>query len=148
MTLLIKLPCILLFLPLLAFGQTDYKADVDIIRASRAASNNAIARHDIEGMAKYWLSDFTQTIGRGITTVGRDSVSAGWGNLFKTNQTVSYIRTPENIIVGDNGIMAWESGHWDAINSYSKGGNYSAMWRKINGDWKLQAELFVSLRKL
>lgn len=28
------------------------------------------------------------------------------------------------------------------------GGNYSAMWRKIDGEWKLQAELFVSLKKL
>jgi hypothetical protein len=44
--------------------------------------------------------------------------------------------------------MAWETGIWTAKNSYSNGGNYSAMWRKIDGIWKLQAELFVSLKKL
>jgi len=144
MPLLIKLSFVLL----LAFQQTDYKADIETIKASRAASNTAIGKHDIEGMAKYWLPDFTQTIGRGITTTGKDSIIAGWKKLFQTNKTVAYVRTPATITVGDNEIMAWETGTWVATNSYSKGGNYSAMWRKIDGSWKLQAELFVSLRKL
>jgi len=144
MPLLIKLSFVLL----LAFQQTDYKADIETIKTSRTASNTAIGKHDIEGMAKYWLPDFTQTIGRGITTTGKDSIIAGWKKLFKTNKTVAYVRTPATITVGDNGIMAWETGTWTATNSYSKGGNYSAMWRKIDGNWKLQAELFVSLRKL
>jgi hypothetical protein len=42
--------------------------------------------------------------------------------------------------------IAWETGYWVAKNSYSKGGNYAAMWRKFDGVWKLQSELFVSLR--
>jgi ketosteroid isomerase-like protein len=148
MPLLIKLPLILLISALLTFNQNDYKADVKAIKASRTASNTAIAKHNIDGMAKYWLPDFTQTIGRGITTTGKDSIIAGWKKLFKTNKTVAYIRTPATITVGDNGIMAWETGTWIAKNSYSRGGNYSAMWRKINGTWQLQAELFVSLKKL
>lgn len=112
------------------------------------ASNAAIARHDIDGIAKYWLPDFVQTIGRGVSFIGKDTIIASWKELFKTNKTVLYIRTPVEIIVGDNGIMAWETGSWIAKNSYSKGGRYSAMWRKVDGEWKLQAELFVSLRKL
>jgi len=120
----------------------------DSIRASRMASNAAIARHDIAGMAKYWLPDFVQTIGRGTSLTGKDTIVATWKQLFKTNPAVLYVRKPVTITVGDNGIMAWETGTWTAKSSYSKGGNYSAMWRKINGEWKLQAELFVSLRKL
>jgi ketosteroid isomerase-like protein len=112
------------------------------------ASNAAIARHDINSMAKYWLPDFVQTIGRGTSLTGKDAIIAAWKQLFKNNPAVSYIRKPTTITVGDNGIMAWETGAWEAKNSYSKGGNYSAMWRKINGEWKLQAELFVSLEKL
>jgi ketosteroid isomerase-like protein len=138
----------LLLAALLAFKQTDYKADVEIIKASRAASNSAIAKHDVDGIAKYWLPDFVQTIGRGITTIGKDSIASAWKQLFKTNKTVTYVRTPVTITVGDNGIMAWETGNWVAKNSYSKGGNYSAMWRKTDGVWKLQTELFVSLKKL
>jgi len=133
-------------MPYLVFAQNG--RDADVIRSSRIASNQALAHHDINGMAKYWLPDFVQTIGRGTSLTGRDTIIAVWKQLFKTNPAVLYIRKPATITVGDNSIMAWETGTWDAKNSYSKGGNYSAMWRKINGEWKLQAELFVSLRKL
>lgn len=97
-------------------------------------------------MSKYYLPDFVQTIDKGISTTGKQLAITEWKNLFKTNKTVAYIRTPTTIIVGDNNIMAGETGTWVAKNSYSKGGNYSAMWRKVNGTWMLQAELFVSLK--
>jgi len=136
-----------LILPAFAFSQNEQQ-DADIIKSSRMSSNAAIARHDIGGMAKYWLPDFVQTIGRGSSLTGRDTIVASWKQLFRTNSAVLYVRKPVQIIIGDNGIMAWETGTWEAKNSYSKGGNYSAMWRKIGGEWKLQAELFVSLKKL
>jgi ketosteroid isomerase-like protein len=137
---------ILLSLPYFILAQNEQEAD--IIKASRMASNAAIARHDIDGIAKYWLPDFVQTIGRGTSLTGKDTIIATWKQLFKSNPDVLYTRNPVTITVGDNGVMAWETGTWEAKNSYSKGGNYSAMWRKINGEWKLQAELFVSLKKL
>jgi len=132
----------------IAAAQTHLRNDVAIIRSSREASNAAIAKHDIDGMAKYWLKDFVQTIGKGSSLTGKDTIINAWKVLFRTNSTVLYVRKPTRIVVGDNGIMAWETGTWEAKNSYSKGGNYSAMWRKIDGEWKLQAELFVSLYKL
>ena len=143
-----RITLVFLFLSQFAFAQNNQQDDVATIKVSRAASNAAIARHDIDGMSKYWLKDFVQTIGKGTTMTGSDNVINAWKELFKVNSTVSYVRTPTEIIVGDNGIMAWETGTWTAQNSYSKGGNYSAMWRKIDGEWKLQAELFVSLKKL
>jgi len=143
-----RITLVFLFLSQFAFAQSNQQDDVATIKASRAESNKAIARHDIDGISKYWLPDFVQTIGRGTTLTGKDPVIASWKKLFSTNASVSYIRTPVEVIVGDNGIMAWETGTWTAKNSYSKGGKYSAMWRKIDGEWKLQAELFVSLKKL
>jgi len=136
-----------LMLPAFAFSQNEQQ-DVDIIKSSRMSSNAAIARHDIEGMAKYWLPDFVQTIGRGSSLTGRDTIIGSWKQLFRTNPAVLYVRKPVQISIGDNGVMAWETGTWEAKHSYSKDGNYSAMWRKIDGEWKLQAELFVSLRQL
>jgi ketosteroid isomerase-like protein len=131
----------------IVFAQST-QDDIATIKASRAASNAAIARHDIDGIAKNWLKDFVQTIGRGSSLTGKDTIIGSWKQLFRTNPAVLYVRKPVQIIIGDNGVMAWETGTWDAKNSYSKGGNYSAMWRKIDGEWKLQAELFVSLKKL
>ncbi len=144
-----RLAIFILLLPVqFAFAQNNDQGDIAAIKASRAASNAAIAQHDIDGIAKYWLPDFVQTIGRGTSLTGKDTITASWKALFKTNKTVLYVRTPTAIVIGDNGIMAWETGIWTAKNSYSNGGNYSAMWRKIDGIWKLQTELFVSLKKL
>jgi ketosteroid isomerase-like protein len=142
-----RLAIFLLLLPAqIVFAQQSKPDDTAIIKTSRASSNAALARHDIDGMAKYWLPDFVQTIGRGTSLTGKDSIISAWKKLFSTNSTVLYVRSPVNITIGNNGIMAWETGTWTAKNSYSNGGNYSAMWRKIDGTWKLQAELFVSLR--
>lgn len=58
-----------------------------------------------------------------------------------------YVRTPQEIIVGETGNLAWEKGKWTATNSPVKGGSYSAMWRKTDKVWKLQAEMFVILAK-
>jgi len=37
------------------------------------------------GIAKYWLDDFVQVIGRGIYQTGKDSITASWRNLFESN---------------------------------------------------------------
>jgi len=129
-----------------AFAQNTHNNDIATIKSNRAASNNAIAKHDINGIAKYWLDDFVQVIGRGIYQTGKDSITASWKALFNSNSQVAYIRNPEEIVISDNDTTAWERGQWIGIHSYSKGGNYAAMWIKRNDNWMLKAELFVSLK--
>ena len=128
-----------------AFGQNTHNNDSMAIRSNRAASNNAIAKHDVNGIAKYWLDDFVQVIGRGVYQTGKDSIIASWKALFNSNPEISYIRSPKEIVISDNDTLAWEQGQWVGIHSYSKGGNYAAMWIKRRGKWMLKAELFVSL---
>ena len=138
-----------IFLFLLSFYQTfsqnPHNNDIAIIKSNRAASNDAIARHDVDGIAKFWLDDFVQVIGRGVYQTGKDSIIASWKALFSTNSQIGYIRNPEEITISDDDTLAWERGQWIGIHSYSKGGNYAAMWIKRNGNWMLKAELFVSL---
>ena len=145
-----ELKVIFLFLGLLcfhrSFAQNTHNNDIAIIKSNRAASNNAIARHDVDGMSKYWLDDFVQVIGRGTYETGKENISVSWKKLFNTNPKVVYARIPEEFIISDNDTMAWETGKWTGIHTYSKGGNYSAMWIKRNGSWMLKAELFVSLK--
>ena len=119
--------------------------DVAIIKLNRAASNAAIAKHDVNGIAKFWLDDFVQVIGRGTYETGKENIKASWKALFDDNAQVSYARNPEEIIISDNDTLAWEKGKWIGVHTYSKGGNYAAMWIKRNGTWMLKAELFVSL---
>ncbi|MFT3932562.1 MAG: hypothetical protein QM726_03010 [Chitinophagaceae bacterium] len=134
---------ILFFHSLIA--QNKQSNDVTIIKSYRSASNDAIARHDVNGIAKYWLDDFVQVIGRGIYQTGKDSIKATWTDLFNNNSHVVYVRNPKEIVISNNDTLAWEQGKWIGKHTYSKGGNYAAMWIKRNGNWMLKAELFVSL---
>jgi ketosteroid isomerase-like protein len=129
-----------------SFTQSIHSRDIVTIKSDRAASNNAIKKHDINGIAKYWLNDFVQVIGRGTYQTGKDAIIASWKDLFRSNPQVSYIRNPEEVIISDNDTMAWERGKWIGIHSYSKGGNYAAMWIKRNDIWMLKAELYVSTK--
>jgi ketosteroid isomerase-like protein len=128
------------------FAQNMHNTDIATIKSNRIASNNAIAKHDLNGIEQFWLDDFVQVIGRGTSETGKENISTSWKALFKTNPKVVYVRIPGEIIISDNDTMAWESGKWTGIHTYSKGGNYSAMWIKRNGNWMLKAELFVSLK--
>lgn len=129
-----------------SIGQSHKLKQAAAIKAARAASNKAIAAHDIDGISRYWLTDFVQVRGNGTHDTGKDTIIALWEKLFLSNPKVSYIRRPDQVIVSENDTLAWETGKWTGIHSYSKGGNYSAMWRKVNGEWKIQAELFVALQ--
>ena len=137
-----------IFLFILSFHQAFEQNNTDIatIKSNRAASNDAITRHDVDGIAKFWLDDFVQIIGRGTYQTGKDSIVASWKALFKSDSQIAYIRNPEEITISDNDTLAWERGEWIGIHSYSKGGNYAAMWIKRNQNWMLKAELFVSLK--
>ena len=126
-------------------AQKNKQQDVAAIKAARMASNKFIAEHDINGLSKFLLDDFVQVRGNSTHLTGKDTILASWAKLFISNPKVSYVRNPTEIIISDNDSLAWETGKWIGVNSYSKGGNYSAMWRRWNGEWKIQAELFVSL---
>ena len=126
-------------------AQKASKENEAIIRTLRAASNDAIAKQNVDGIAANWLPDFVQVRGNGSHLVGKDTIVSLWRKSFKDNPKVSYVRNPEEITISNTDSMAWETGKWIGINSYSKGGKYSAMWRKRKGEWKLQVELYVAL---
>jgi ketosteroid isomerase-like protein len=116
---------------------------VEIIKQSRLASNAAILKKDVVGVSKYWLPDFVQVAGDGSHTVGKVRIVADWKFMFAHSSPV-FKRTPSEIKISDSGDKAWEQGTWAYKNEAFRG-NYSAMWRKINGNWLTQCELYVSL---
>lgn len=120
----------------------------ELIRKARQHSNEAIAKRDIEGISKFWLDDFLIIRGSGVIVIGKEASKADWVKGFKETPQVYYVRIPSEIIISkNNAYLAWESGNWKGFNTYSKGGRYSAQWKKKEGEWKLQAELFVALEK-
>ena len=142
-----KLNCtlIVLFPGLLLIAQSHSEKDISMIKQARAENNAAIAKHDTAGIARHLLSNFVQVRGNSGQTIGKDLVLQSWQELFNATPEISYIRTPSEIIISTNDTLAWETGSWKAIKSYSKGGKYTAQWKRSEGIWKIRAELFVSL---
>ena len=132
---------------LTAFAQSPKQNDIAIIKAARAAYNKAIVERDTAGITKYWRDDFVEIAGNGSYLVGKDACIADWFNDFSKSPNIIYVRTPQEIIISETDNLAWEKGKWTATNSPIKGGNYSAMWRRTENIWKLQAEMFVTLTK-
>jgi ketosteroid isomerase-like protein len=130
----------------LVFSQT--KNEEESIRKARQTSNEAIARQDIDGISKFWLDDYLVIRGSGTIEQGKEANIINWKALFKEAPKTAFERFPTEIIVSKNNPdLAWESGEWKGFNTYSKGGRYSAQWKRKDGEWKLQAELFVALEK-
>ena len=128
-----------------AFAQMTKENEIKAIKAEREASNESIAKHDVEGIAKHWLPDFVQVRGNATHLTGKDTIMAEWKRAFATNPDVLYVRNLSEIIISDNDTLAWETGDWLGFHTYSKGGKYTAMWKKTGSIWMLQAEIFVAL---
>jgi ketosteroid isomerase-like protein len=141
--------CLFIFVFLLlgrfSHAQVNKAQDDSMIRASRIRTNELIADHDLKGLSRYWLRDYVRIAGNGNISIGKDSAMAYWAKSFKDQPTISYVRTPTEIIISENGMLAWENGTWIGVNTKSKGGNYAAMWAKQDNIWKLQSELYVTL---
>jgi len=120
------------------------------IHAARAAYNEAIARHDVAAIVSFLDDEYQVTTSLGQLLQGPDAEAAGWRDLIASRQDVLYVRTPESIEISDDYPLAAETGTW--IGTWSTGdgpvrtgGRYSAMWRRVNDEWKVRSELFVAL---
>lgn len=118
-------------------------AAIENIKQSRLESNTAILRQDVPGIAKFWMDDIIVISGEGGQYIGKKLLIKVFREMFVSEPPV-FERIPSAITIGDSGILAWETGIWN-YKTASFRGNYSAMWRLINGKWLIQSELFVSL---
>jgi hypothetical protein len=67
---------------------------------------------------------------------------------FKNHPDTIYVRTPRTVEVYAPWGVASERGDWtggwtEPDGKLEIGGTYQAQWRKIDGEWLIQAELFV-----
>ena len=138
----------ILFVGVSVFAQGT--PDSDQIRNARDQYNNAIARHDVQAIMSFIDDEYQITTSLGQLTQGRDGEADSWRELFSTRQDVLYVRTPETIEMSDAYPLAAESGTWVGTwltpdGGVRTGGSYSAMWRQVDGEWKVRSELFVAL---
>lgn len=141
--------------PLVARGQaavrTDSSADVRAIVAARARSNVAIARHDTVGIAREMMPDVTVVSSTSAMGTGVALNVSRMATQFARRPDTRWVRTPETIAVFDAWGVASERGQWVGTWTEPDGpmvirGRYEAQWRRQDGIWRIQGELFVPLR--
>src|SRR5690606_17521240 len=118
------------------------------IRAARAASNAAIAAHDVDGIARHWLPDVHIVTSTSAQGTGRDVNATRMSQQFARRPDTVYVRTPEVVDVYAAWDVASERGTWTGRWTEPDGvvdiaGTYLAQWRRVDGAWRIQAELFV-----
>lgn len=118
------------------------------IRARRALSNAAIAKHDTVGFSAILTPDVVSVTSASAKNVGRALVVKSMADRYRDKPDIIYIRTPDAIAVFAPWGMASERGHWvgrwtDADGKVELGGSYFAKWRLIKGEWFVEGETYV-----
>ncbi len=132
-------------------GQAPADDEASVIRAARADSNAAIARHDVAGIASHWLPNVSIVTSTGAHADSRDENAGRMAAQFTRRPDTIYVRTPAAIEVFAAWQVASERGEWTGRWSEPDGvveiaGTYLAQWRKVDGTWRIQAEVFVPTR--
>jgi hypothetical protein len=126
------------------------KTDKDEILRIRNASNEALRKFDEELDLTFQTDEVLTAVSNGTLLKNKEDLRKFVLNY--SGAKMYWVRTPIDIEVNVKTGLAWESGTWKGytINSGDKpinGGKYSAQWKKINGDWKINAQLFVGLEQ-
>lgn len=135
--------CIFIFTSEL-LSQTNKKQ----ILAIRNASNLALRSYENEEALSYLTDDVLTTTGSGTLLTGKKALKKYILDGGKSK--MYWLRKTKEITVNEKRGLAWESGIWNGYNP-NKGdnsivnGNYSAMWTKESGVWKIKSQLFVTL---
>lgn len=143
LSILFTVLCLLIVSPIL-HSQTDKEQ----IAAIRNASNTALKSYDHKKVLSYLTDDVLTTTGNGTLLCGKKELKA-YIDAGK-NSKMYWIRETEEITVNAIRGLAWETGIWNGYNPVKSekpviNGNYSAMWTKESGAWKIKSQLFVTL---
>jgi ketosteroid isomerase-like protein len=135
-----------LVLGVLVFAQGT--TDERLIRDARARSNAAIAAQDVPAIAREWTDDVHVLSSTSNQTAGSDANQRRFTAQFANRPDTVYVRTPTAVEVYAPWNVAAERGEWtgrwtEPDGAVTIGGTYLAQWRKIDGRWLIQGELYV-----
>ena len=142
---------ILLVSPAIAGGckSAGVGADIGAVKAQRAVFNQAIAAKDLSAMAAALADNVLLVTGTDSDRFdGRDAQLQLWGDDFAAPDRAVYVRTPTCVRVSAIAPVALEVGHWrgERVRGAENfaAGSYSAKWRRADGVWRLEAEIFAT----
>ncbi|MFA7262927.1 MAG: nuclear transport factor 2 family protein [Caulobacter sp.] len=125
-------------------------APADAVRARRKLTNRLIAAHDAARLKPFLHPDVTLVTGDGGRIVRAPAVLAAFAAQFADPAFVTYDRSTTSVELDQDGARAAESGRWTALwrDAPTLTGTYLAAWRKVTGQWVIEAELYVTLARI
>ncbi|MEE2526513.1 nuclear transport factor 2 family protein [Hyphobacterium sp. HN65] len=120
------------------------------IRAQRAAFNTAIAERDLDTIADVLNEDVVLIAGT-YSDLFLDEMTQlqVWQDDFITEDRLVYVRIPDCVQVSPLMPLAMEYGTWigrretDPESGFVAG-SYAAKWALTDGEWRLDAETFMT----
>ncbi|SFQ33291.1 DUF4440 domain-containing protein [Variovorax sp. 770b2] len=118
------------------------------IRAARAASNLAIAKQDIDGIASMWMEDVLVLSSTSVQLLGAEANRRYYQAQFARRPDTLWVRTPTSVSATSSWRIAHEEGDWTGQWTEPDGplqlcGRYMAQWVLIGDDWCIQGEVYV-----
>src|SRR5690348_5214014 len=116
----------------------------------RAAFNRALADMDLSAIGPPLSPGAILITGSdsGVIT-GRKAQLMAWKREFASPERPNYVRMASSLIVSPVEPIAMEQGEWNGLAADTQepaaSGIYSAKWRKLRGEWLIEAEIFVTL---
>jgi ketosteroid isomerase-like protein len=127
---------------------------IDAVRAQRVAFNEAIARKDIEAVAAALHDNIILVTGTASEVfTGRAAQVSLWQKDFADPGRAVYVRTTDCVRVSEVFPVALETGRWRGVREGQAdssadrsfaAGVYAAKWRRVDGTWLLESEIFAT----
>ena len=144
------------FLGLLALSanaqSNNTAADEATIRESRRLQTQALAKNDLDTVAKYWDPAITIRRALGHPVDGAQAARKLLEPSPNQNPatTILYQREATSVTVSTNWPLAFEEGRWSGhVGSVGSkpilAGKYAAQWVKREGTWLIRSEVFVAI---
>ena len=123
----------------------------DLIRSARETFNIAIAEKNAKAIRPLLAPSYHLVTGRSDQFHGADEEEIRWAELFQSDPTAVYRRTPREITTNEAWGISEELGNWQGeytINGelVHASGVYAAKWqRTTQSAWVLQTEVFTTI---
>lgn len=127
---------------------------IDAVRAQRTAFNEAIATKDIVAVTATMHENIILVTGTASEVfTGREAQVSLWQKDFENPRRAVYVRTTECVRVSEVFPVALESGRWRGLREGQADGSgaksfaagvYAAKWRRVDGTWLLESEVFAT----
>lgn len=108
----------------------------------------AVAAQDTLAIANLYAEDGYFMPPNAPRVDGRGAIRGAWAGMFQM-PNLSLTFTPTDIVIADGGDMAYDIGTYNLGLDGPDGriednGKYLVVWQKVNGEWKIIADIFNS----